>query len=303
MSPHYFRHVIRSSRDLPTSDDRPPYRGAPRRNRASHDPRTSARLLEASSRCPRPQLGRQRSPFGVSISLHALKVLPFELLPDLFEIPSSQIIADRRISEDESVRAFTESVLGTSVISERTAPMRSDGTIHRIAEKLLRDAGLEEPPVDVEVVAKHLGALVRRESAEGEISGALYRLPEGPVIGVNALHASVRQRFTIAHEIGHLVLHEDPVFVDRMYSAPSPSKRPAYLRDARSSQATDVQEIEANKFAAALLMPPSMIREALDEVSVPVDGEGIETLANLFDVSSQSMGFRLLNLGVPVQQT
>ena len=127
-----------------------------------------------------------------------------------------------------------------------------------------------------------------------------YRLPEGPVIGVNALHASVRQRFTIAHEIGHLVLHEDPVFVDRMYLAPSPSKRPAYLRDARSSQATDVQEIEANKFAAALLMPPSMIREALDEVSVPVDGEGIETLANLFDVSSQSMGFRLLNLGVPV---
>lgn len=181
--------------------------------------------------------------------------------------------------------------------------MKSDRSIHRIAGGLLRETGQQLPPVDVESIAEHLGAVVRRERAGGEISGALYRLDEGPVIGVNDGHVMERQRFTIAHELGHLVLHEDPVFVDRVYIAPSHANRPTYLRDARSSQATDSQEIEANKFAAALLMPPPMIREALSTLSVPVDADGIRELARRFEVSEQAMSFRLLNLGVPVQQT
>lgn len=67
--------------------------------------------------------GRQRiAVHHLYLLAAALKVLPFELLPDPSEIPSSQIISDRRISKDESARAFTELVLGTSAISEKDSP-------------------------------------------------------------------------------------------------------------------------------------------------------------------------------------
>ena len=181
--------------------------------------------------------------------------------------------------------------------------MRTDNSIHRITGSILRNAGLTVPPIDVEIVAEFVGATIKREQFDGELSGALYRFDEGSVIGVNSEHHENRQRFTIAHEVGHLVLHEDPVFVDRSYAAPPVRNRPSYLRDAKSSHAVDPKEIEANKFAAALLMPADMIREALERLDVPVDHEGLEDLASAFGVSTQAMGFRLVNLGVPVQQT
>lgn len=181
--------------------------------------------------------------------------------------------------------------------------MKTDAAIHRIAGALLRDLGIESPPVEVEAVAESLGAVIRRESTDTEISGALYRLDTGPVIGVNEAHPAVRQRFTIAHELGHLMLHEQPVFVDRHYIAPPVRSRPSYLRDTKSSQAVDSLEIEANKFAAALLMPPQMIRKAIYGIPIPIAINCVSTLAKDFGVSEQAMGYRLVNLGIPTQQT
>ena len=75
------------------------------------------------------------------------------------------------------------------------------------------------------------------------------------MIGVNDLHAPRRQRFTIAHEVGHLEMHKGrPLVLDHVRMN---------MRDATSSTATDVEEIEANQFAAAILMPSDLvIREA-----------------------------------------
>src|SRR3954470_4270018 len=68
------------------------------------------------------------------------------------------------------------------------------------------------------------------------------------IIGINSSHPETRKRFTIAHEMGHLVLHQlDQVHVDKQFLVK--------LRDDISSQAIDPHEIEANAFAAALLMP------------------------------------------------
>lgn len=181
--------------------------------------------------------------------------------------------------------------------------MRTDASIHRIAGAILREAGVSGPPVDVEFLAARLGARVLAEESTSDVSGALYRLDSGPVIGVNAAHGKPRRRFTIAHELGHLVLHEDTVFVDRSYAAPPVRSRPSYLRDRRSSQAVDPVEIEANKFAASLLMPAGFIREGLAGRIVPVGEVDLGELAELFGVSRQAMGFRLVNLGIPVDQT
>src|SRR3712207_1539961 len=72
---------------------------------------------------------------------------------------------------------------------------------------LLDECGIDEPPVPVEAIAASLDVDVQIEPLDGGLSGVLYRSPNGRrILGVNGLHANVRQRFTIAHELGHLRL-------------------------------------------------------------------------------------------------
>ena len=162
----------------------------------------------------------------------------------------------------------------------------------RKAEQLLREAGVLEPPVPVEQLAERMGALVRYAPFDGQMSGLLYRSEDGnrAVIGVNSRHPTVRQRFSIAHELGHLVLHEPAFQIDPH----------AFLsfRNSESSSATDPHEIEANQFAAALLMPEALVRACVAQLGKNPDvEESITRLAQRFDVSTQAMTIRLTSLG------
>jgi Zn-dependent peptidase ImmA (M78 family) len=167
----------------------------------------------------------------------------------------------------------------------------------RAARKLLDDFGVSAPPVPVEEIARQLGARLLFEHFGPDVSGILYRDETNAVIGLNATHAKTRQRFTIAHEIGHLHLHEGrPMFVDRSVRIDR--------RDANAALGLDPEEIDANNFAAALLMPQDMILTAVTQLS-PIQGvagmeEMIRRLANRFDVSPQAMEYRLANLGLVV---
>ncbi len=121
----------------------------------------------------------------------------------------------------------------------------------------------------------------------------LFREGNRAIIGVNATHPPTRQRFTIAHEIGHFLMHsERSMFVDKT----------VVFRDRSSSLGTDAEEIEANQFAAALLMPETLVLsevKALVASSKSRNGDRwVKQLAKQFDVSPQSMQFRLANLGV-----
>jgi Zn-dependent peptidase ImmA (M78 family) len=151
---------------------------------------------------------------------------------------------------------------------------------------------LHELPVPVDQIAEALGVSLRYEPLEGGLSGVLFRDHGGrQVIGINASHAPVRQRFTIAHELGHLRLHEDALYVDGLVR-----------RDDKSSLALDPQEIEANSFAAELLMPRKLvlreIAERVPEGAVADPARLIRRLAREFAVSEQAMEYRLVNLGV-----
>jgi Zn-dependent peptidase ImmA (M78 family) len=171
--------------------------------------------------------------------------------------------------------------------------MKDDATIQRKANDALKKAGVSKAPVSVVQVATALGARILPEIIDDGISGGLYRKEDGPVIGVNAQHHPNRQRFTIAHEIGHLLLHEsENYFVDRVFR-----------RDANSSTAIDQLEIEANKFAAALLMPKHFMKQELKNFSGPLRSEHVEELARKFNVSQQAMMFRLINLEVVLEQS
>jgi len=108
------------------------------------------------------------------------------------------------------------------------------------------------------------------------------------VIGVNALHSLSRQRFTIAHELGHLLLHESQdLHVDEAF--------PIRLRSRVSGLAVDEREIEANQFAAELLMPTELISEDVDSLrdkGVDVD-DAIAKLSQKYRVSLEAMTIRL----------
>jgi len=162
------------------------------------------------------------------------------------------------------------------------------------AARVLQESGQAgQIPVDIEVVAKSRGARVIRERLDRDVSGLLMRDGDAVVIGVNDLHAPRRQRFTVAHEVGHLELHKGrPLVLDHVR---------LNFRDATSSAATDVEEIDANAFAAAILMPADLvIQEArrLLEDPTATDASIVPLLAQGFDVSDQAMEYRLINLGL-----
>jgi Zn-dependent peptidase ImmA (M78 family) len=161
------------------------------------------------------------------------------------------------------------------------------------ATRVLAAAGIAVPPVPVKELAEQLGARVLEEPLDPGVSGMLYRQDGGlNVIAVNRSHPLVRQRFSIAHEIGHLHLHPGrPVIVDHLV------RGRVNMRDERSSLATSREEIEANSFAAALLLPAEWIEADIEGRDEGAAGKIILSLAKRYHVSTQAMELRLINLG------
>jgi Zn-dependent peptidase ImmA (M78 family) len=165
----------------------------------------------------------------------------------------------------------------------------------REARKILERFGATRLPIDVEALADHLGATFSYRSLDPSISGLLFRDDVHTIIGVNESHPPGRQRFTIAHEIGHLVMHRGrPILLDR-------SMRVNWRQDA-PDDATDREEIEANAFAAALLMPDRHVRRQLGTLlrqhRVGDTDQLIHGLAKGFAVSTEAMNYRLIGLGL-----
>jgi len=158
--------------------------------------------------------------------------------------------------------------------------------------RLLEENEINGAPVDVERVATSLGIDVRKTPTEDDISGFLLTQGDGlRVIGVNSLHHPNRQRFTIGHEIGHFALHNKAgVHVDRLV---------VRLRSSASSTGEEREEVEANRFAAELLVPRNFLERDLKDFSLNdlSDDRGMQQLAKRYQVSVQAMTNRLISLG------
>jgi Zn-dependent peptidase ImmA (M78 family) len=165
--------------------------------------------------------------------------------------------------------------------------------ISEMVTSLLNGSGITRPQVDVKGLAESKGALVVEEPNEDETSGFLFQAAGSPpIIGVNANHHPNRKRFTVGHELAHLLLHtKTGVHVDRAVLK---------MRDARAKEGTDEEEIEANKFAAELLMPESFLRADIAELGqIYADDErAISELARRYGVSAQAMAIRLSSLNL-----
>lgn len=164
--------------------------------------------------------------------------------------------------------------------------------IQTIIENLLAKNNIVEAPVPVFKIAKSCGVKIVSDSLEGDLSGFLYRDKNRQVIGVNTEHSSTRQNFTIAHELGHFLLHDqEQLHVDHEFRV--------RLRNDTSSKGTDEAEREANFFAAALLMPKKFIDKDFgkEEYVDLFDDDFLSTLARKYCVSIQALVNRLKNIG------
>ena len=166
--------------------------------------------------------------------------------------------------------------------------------IRALVERLLAEHQVTTPPVAADRIARELGLAVVWAPAEDELSGFIFRDKEkdNAIIGVNSNHHPNRQTFTIAHELGHFLLHEvDDVHVDRRFRV--------WLRDSASSEGTEIDEKEANLFAAELLMPTQLLIQDLKRIRDVdlLDEDVLARLASEYSVSTQAMTFRLAYLG------
>lgn len=138
-------------------------------------------------------------------------------------------------------------------------------------------------PVDVKKIASSLGIHVRPDPFMS-VSGSIDVASGTPIIKYNPSEAHVRQRFTIAHEIGHFALGHlagsTKMYRDEAVNFSSGAKSP--------------EEREANSFAAKLLMPNSVVHFAVTEKKIT----SVEKLADIFGVSQVAMKYRLINLGL-----
>jgi Zn-dependent peptidase ImmA (M78 family) len=169
--------------------------------------------------------------------------------------------------------------------------------IRELVSRLLNQFDISKAPIPVEEIAKGLGAQVQYEAADPGLSGFVFRDPgtRTPIIGVNKKHHRNRQRFTIAHEIGHLLLHEgDKLRIDH--------KNLGFEVKIMGSKAAehpdDLEERAANIFAAELLMPRQFLeRDVRNTGGVNLlDDDVVSSLAKDYGVSTQALTYRLIEL-------
>jgi Zn-dependent peptidase ImmA (M78 family) len=163
------------------------------------------------------------------------------------------------------------------------------------AERTLRETDTYRIPVAIEVLAHRLNLAIQCEALGENVAGVLVIEGDRGAIGYNSTHAAVRQRFTIAHEISHYLLHvkksqRSQLFIDRHLT---------FRRDGYSSGGVDYEEIEANQLGAALLIPRRLVQQEVKKHDLDLDDEeAIGFLSKRFHVSTAAMTNRLTNLGM-----
>lgn len=169
------------------------------------------------------------------------------------------------------------------------APIGKRSAIQRakeIYEEYSRRLGCS---VTVEKLAEALHIEVLVHALPDDDSGLLLVKDKKALVIVNKNHSEGRRRFSLAHEIAHYLLHAD-------------DSHEIFHRDRRSSLGTSRIEVEANAFAAEILMPEDEIKtwvesELLDLLDEEME-EKVAEKAKQLSVSTQALGIRLERLGL-----
>lgn len=162
--------------------------------------------------------------------------------------------------------------------------------IENKANEILKDHNLFTIPIDPVIIANRLKIKVNNALFSDEnLSGMISKRKGISNIYVNTNDKPFRKRFTIAHELGHQLLHlgnNDGEFIDKEVDL----FRNIDLSFDDKFAAEKKQEIEANRFAAALLMPQELVKKEFAKT------KSLTNLAIIFNVSEPAMAYRLNQL-------
>jgi len=164
-----------------------------------------------------------------------------------------------------------------------------------LATEQLERYRITQPPIPIDKIAREIGLNIVDFQFENDIAGALVIEKDIGTIGINPSNSPQRRRFTIAHELGHYLMHRvgNEFFVDKDFLVK--------WRNSASSSYSEIekyQEIEANAFAAAILMPKNFIVAEMEkpEMKSLAEAQLINKLASRFKVSMIAMSYRLTNI-------
>ncbi|MDE0279744.1 MAG: ImmA/IrrE family metallo-endopeptidase [Gammaproteobacteria bacterium] len=149
---------------------------------------------------------------------------------------------------------------------------------------------METAPVNVRALAVSLGIAVHEAYLDNQISGMLECRDGKYKISVNVFHPETRKRFTIAHELGHYILHRELIGngVDDTIAY-----RSEKIGKYHNTDIGPHEETQANRFAAGLLMPTKLVTNAIK------GGMGLDRMSEYFGVSRQSMDYRVRGMETP----
>lgn len=163
-------------------------------------------------------------------------------------------------------------------------------------QSIVRTFALTKVPIDLPSITKQLNLkVVYSDEIPDTVSGVLdCRNSESPLILINKNKSENHQRFSLAHEIGHYLLHSFDgqlhmdgsmgVFFRSSLEGTTPSPNKSY---------SVKMEREANVFAAELLMPKDLLEKEVNSRSQSIDMTLVEELAKIFAVSQIAMAIRI----------
>lgn len=156
-------------------------------------------------------------------------------------------------------------------------------TQHRaIVERYLR-----EIPVKLGAMACELGLKVKLSTMRPGVSGMIVRVGAEYVIKVNRHETRERQRYTLAHEISHFLLHRQIIDQSSVGIVDNVLYR---------SGAPEQLEYEANRLAADIVMPDIQVEQIFESLGTLVSEEVIDHMAHIFQVSKVAMEIRLTTI-------
>ncbi len=153
--------------------------------------------------------------------------------------------------------------------------------VRQLAWSIIKKYNLEIP-IDLDYLLKELNVDLERTHLPARVDGASLpvKLARGLIV-VNEGRSLVRERFTIAHELGHILRH-----FPRMEQEGG-----LFFLEKKNSVSASLYEREADVFAAELLMPRQEAINAFHSYT-----KNIQELADMFLVSKQAMKIRLEEL-------
>jgi len=159
------------------------------------------------------------------------------------------------------------------------------------AISLLEEIGMDEiTDVPMDIFVSALGATIIKEPME-RCDGKIIRGNKTTLIKVNSnIPYEERVRFTIAHEVGHYLLHEKLEVHNENHNTLN------WFKDTEKQAQMGIQEFEANEFASELLIPRKLIIEEYGNESF--SPQLIEKISKRFKTSITSTIFKYCKLNL-----